>query len=143
MSPRLLKTLVLFGAPWLLIPVFGQPAQADGGCAACGGGGCGVPLAGCTKCPLPICCPKFVHCTPKPPKICYKCICPKPVCDPCRLEGAGYYPTCWRPWVYPPRYGHCPAPGPALSSYGPPPIVSAEETLKSPRRLEPGPTLQP
>jgi hypothetical protein len=87
-----------------------------GGCAAsacCSKGGC----CPCEKCPPPL-----VHCTPKPPKIKFKYVCPLPVCKPCDLQGYGYYPTCWRPSLPPP---HCPdAAVPALNCGVPvPPTV--------------------
>jgi hypothetical protein len=82
-------------------------APCAGGCATgacCSRDGC----CPCEKCPPPL-----VHCTPKPPTIKFKCVCPLPVCNPCDLQGYGYYPTCWRPWLPPLR---CPdAPGPALN----------------------------
>jgi len=61
-----------------------------------------------------ICCPITWFCQPKPPKICYKCRCPKPVCNPCELENYGYYPTCWRPWMQQVNYSHCPVPPPTV-----------------------------
>jgi hypothetical protein len=58
-------------------------------------------LFGC-KCP-----PPYIHCPPGPPRLKYKCACPKPVCGPCELEGWGYYQTCWRHWPWPPSCDHC------------------------------------
>ena len=56
------------------------------------------------------CCPKICFPLEKPPCIKFKCICPKPVCEPCNLDGYGYYATCWHPWPYPPNCGYYPAP---------------------------------
>lgn len=52
------------------------------------------------------CPPFYVHCQERPPKICFKCVCPKPVCVPCDQPFWGYYPTCWRRWPCP--YANCP-----------------------------------
>ncbi len=60
------------------------------------------------------CCPTYYHCVPRPPCIHYKCVCPKPVCDPCNLDHYGYYPTCWRPWMEVTDYSHCPVPPPTV-----------------------------
>ncbi len=79
----------------------------------------------------------------KPPRIKFKRVCPKPVCNPCDIEGYGYYPTCWRPWAYPPNYGHCPVPPPGVLASQPPPLVvhpgvgpgaSPDETLPPPQK---------
>jgi hypothetical protein len=105
---------------------------STGGCATCDGG-------------QNLCCPKYVFTIEKPPKIRFKTVCPKPVCDPCELDGYGYYPTCWRPFAYPPNYEHCPVPPPAaLASQAPPLIVSVpgpaapggtiDETLPPPKK---------
>ena len=59
-------------------------------------------------------CPKTTVCIPKPPKLKYKCVCPKPVCDPCSLPNYGYYPSCWRPWMQQVDYSHCPVPPPTV-----------------------------
>jgi hypothetical protein len=61
------------------------------------------------------CCPKTTFCRPEAPCIKWKCVCPKPVCNPCNLPHYGYYHTCWRPWFYPPDYGHCPYPPPSVA----------------------------
>jgi hypothetical protein len=58
------------------------------------------------------CPPPFVHCQERPPCVKMKCVCPRPVCNPCALEHAGYYQTCWQPWPYPPDWSHCPVPPP-------------------------------
>jgi hypothetical protein len=58
------------------------------------------------------CCPKTCFTREKSPCINFRCICLKPICQPCVLEGFGYYPTCWRPWPFPPNYCPCPVPPP-------------------------------
>jgi hypothetical protein len=55
------------------------------------------------KCPSP-----YGHCQEGPPRLRFKCGCPKPVCDPGSLEHYGYYQTCWRPWPFPSDMSHCP-----------------------------------
>ncbi len=87
------------------------PCVTPGGCGtACGTTGC-CSQDGC--CAKGCCPPPLVHCTPKPPKIKFKSVCGKPICNPCELEGYGYNPTCWRPWL-PPL--HCPnSPVPSLN----------------------------
>ena len=69
-----------------------------------------VSLAGefcldCWRCP-----PPYVHCQEGPPRLKFKCVCPRPVCGPCDLRHYGYYPTCWSPFPWPPDYSCCPAP---------------------------------
>jgi hypothetical protein len=66
------------------------------------------------KCP-----PRYVHCLEGPPRIKFKCGCPKPICDPCSLDHYGYYQTCWRPWSFPPDWSHCPVP-PAVEAFAAP-----------------------
>ena len=69
-----------------------------------------VPAAradGCLTCRQK-CPPPYVHHHEGPPRLWFKCACPKPVCDPCSLEHYGYYQTCWRPWSFPPDMSHCP-----------------------------------
>jgi hypothetical protein len=98
MSPtRVFCALVL---PLLLAAGLAVPARADGpgpGCGACPGCGCGPG----------ICCPRTTFCRTRPPCIRWKCVSPKPVCDPCSLDHHGYYPTCWHCWPFPPDYGCC------------------------------------
>lgn len=50
-------------------------------------------LAGKKDCP-----PPYVHHQEGPPKVKFKCGCPRPVCPPCDSKFFGYYPTCWSPW---------------------------------------------
>lgn len=88
-----------------------------------------------TKCP-----PKFVHCAEGPPRIKFKQGCPKPVCDPCRLQGWGYYQNCWHPWPWPPNFSRC-------YDFPPHPMMGFDDmqhpdaSLPMPRRTEnPAPT---
>ena len=93
------------------------------------------------------CPPKFVHCMERPPCPCYKCMCPRPVCNPCQLPHAGYYRTCWQPWPWPPDWSHCPAPPPSVKLPPPlPPLLPGHLTplpattppdLHAPRKVEP------
>jgi len=78
------------------------------------------------KCP-----PPFVHCQEGPPRLKFKCACPKPVCDPCNLEHYGYYQTCWRPWSFPPDARHCPEALPSVVIGG----VSAAPVIEAPAAL--------
>jgi hypothetical protein len=57
------------------------------------------------KCP-----PPYIHWAEGPPRLWFKCACPRPVCDPGNLEHYGYYATCWRPWSFTSELNHCPAP---------------------------------
>ena len=57
------------------------------------------------KCP-----PPYIHWAEGPPRLWFKCACPRPVCDPCSLEHCGYYQTCWRPWSFTTELNHCQAP---------------------------------
>ncbi|HYT90831.1 MAG TPA: hypothetical protein VEL76_19130 [Gemmataceae bacterium] len=81
----------------------------------CGLGGCGI--SGCPSCGQPCqhhhCPPPYHHCMEGPPRICIKCGCPRPVCNPCDLPHWGYFQPCWRPWPFPPDWSHCPYPTPA------------------------------
>jgi hypothetical protein len=77
-----------------------------GGATPCRAGDCG-------HCP-----PPYVHRTEQPPRIRFKCVCPKPVCPPCDEDFWGYYPTCWRRWPAP--YPNCPEHYPAWLTVAPP-----------------------
>jgi hypothetical protein len=113
----------------LTAAAWSDTARADGG--ACPAGGCatgscetgGCATGNCGSCLT--CCPKYYFTIEKAPKICFKTVCSKPVCDPCNIEGNGYYPTCWRPWAYPPNYSHCPVPPPGVLASQPPPLMAA------------------
>src|SRR5437588_8561919 len=56
------------------------------------------------------CPPPYVHCQEGPPRLKFKCACPRPVCSPCDLRHYGYYPTCWSPYPWPLDYSCCPPP---------------------------------
>ena len=127
-------------------PAGGAGGCPTGGCATGDCGACGCPTGNCQS---EWCCPKYCFTIEKPPRIVFKTICPKPVCNPCDIEGYGYYPTCWRPWAYPPNYNHCPVPPPGVLASQPPPLVVApsapgashEEALPPPRQsANPNPT---
>jgi hypothetical protein len=53
------------------------------------------------------CPPAYVHYQEGPPKLHFRRICPKPVCNPCCLPHYGYFATCWHPWPFPSDYSHC------------------------------------
>jgi hypothetical protein len=74
------------------------PARAGDDCTTCW-----------HKCP-----PPYIHWAEGPPRLWFKCACPRPVCDPCSLEHYGYYQTCWRPWSFTTELNHCLAPKSAL-----------------------------
>ena len=123
---RIVRKLVLCAATVFALAGTAATVNADGGiCLSCGSssGACGA--GGCCSqngcCPGGPCPAPLVHCTPKPPKIKFKCVCGKPICDPCDLEGYGYNPTCWRPWTPPLSCGN--GPFPALGC--PPPLAHA------------------
>jgi hypothetical protein len=130
-------------APALLLSLGTSTCHAQG-CPSCGSGGVmtegcppPVPVPGTPACGKPccgqlFCCPKFYHCQEKPPIIKIKRVCSKPVCDPCHLEGYGYYPVCWRP-MGPLNYNHCPTPAPAVLAQPPKdPNAPQEEERKGP-----------
>ena len=51
-----------------------------------------------------VCCPKYVHCTPRPPCLKFRCVCGKPICDICSLESYAneIFPMFWVPVSTPP-----------------------------------------
>jgi hypothetical protein len=105
MSPKCwLRPLVAYLAPVLLLSALAGAGRADGPCVWCGFThlGCKMPTTTYTR-------TTCFH---------YKCICPKPICEPCNLEHFGYYPTCWQPWPFPPDYRHCPNFGCAVAAAG-------------------------
>jgi hypothetical protein len=99
---RIVKSIAVAVTTGFVLATTALTSYADG-CGSCVTGTCGT--SGCCSqngcCPCGPCPPPLVHCTPKVPKIKYKCVCGKPICDPCDLEGYGYNPTCWRPWIPP------------------------------------------
>ena len=141
---RLVRKLAVLLAPLALVAAGTATARVqscpDGDCAT---GSCPVQVGNCAACQKKCCPPKFIVCTPKPPKICFKCACPKPICDPCNLDPTGnygYVPVCWRPWMAPPNYSHCPVPSPTqLMEGGPvvaPALVAPEVELPPSPKLE-------
>jgi hypothetical protein len=112
MSPKCwLRPLGVYLAPVLLLSGLAGVAGAGDGCVTCGlfHIGCKMPTACYTR-------TTCFH---------YKCVCPKPICNPCNLEHFGYYPTCWQPWPFPPDYSHCPNYNCAMAAAGPPPAAPA------------------
>jgi hypothetical protein len=119
MSPtRVLRSLALFLAPVVLLPSLAPAVRAEG----------------CSWFPsFHFWCPKPTAAVTRMPCWHYKCVCPKPVCDPCSLEHYGYYPTCWQPWPFPPDYRHCQGPGVCQAS----PYAA---TLETPAPIGAGPS---
>ena len=104
------------------IASFGTPS-----CGMCGG--CGA------ICQTHHCPPPFYHCQERPPVICIKCGCPRPVCNPCVRPNFGYFQSCWIPWPLPPDWSHCPVPPPAaFVQLGQPP----QGVPPYPHKLPPG-----
>src|SRR5436309_7775940 len=68
----------------------------------------------CDACGKGHCPPFYKYHYEGPPKIKFKCGCPRPVCDHCNLPHYGYYQTCWHPWPFPPDWSHCPVPPPGV-----------------------------
>jgi hypothetical protein len=125
-SPRLLAVLFV---PWLVAAGLALPARAgDGSCSTCGS-------------LIPLFCPVTTFCRPRPPHIHWKCVCPKPICNPCELPHYGYYHTCWHPYPFPPDYSHCEAPPPEVlggmmgTPAKPATMPGADESLPSPRKV--------
>ena len=118
--------------------------RASGPVAFAGNGACGSCCL--QKCPAP-----FKWFSEGGPRICFKCACPRPVCDPCKLEHAGYYATCWSPWPYPPDWSHCPTPPsgavlppPAYPPYAPRrPAATPGIGVTEPTRELPAPAVAP
>jgi hypothetical protein len=107
--------LVLWLSAW---PAFAQEGARYDGPAACAT--CATPGAGCAACKGGPCPPKWHYTYEGPPKIKWHKGCPRPVCDPCRLEHYGYYQTCWAPWPFAPDWSHCPCPPPGVALPPPP-----------------------
>jgi len=126
---RLLALLSLAALAWA-----GQAALAHAqGCATCGQAGGGY-------CQTHHCPPWFHHCQERPPVICIKCGCPRPVCNPCALPNFGYFQTCWRPWPLPPDWSHCNVPPPAAFVHLDPHAVPGTPNLTP---VAPPPTATP
>jgi hypothetical protein len=104
---RMLRWLGGFGATSAAVLAFSPAAY---------GQWFGLGCSKCEKCP-----PPFVHHSEGPPNLKFKKACPKPVCDPCTLPHYGYFQTCWRPWLLPPDWSHCPVPPPGALVPQPPP----------------------
>jgi hypothetical protein len=86
-----------------------------------------APAAFFTLC-CGLCPPCFKHCQEGPPRVWMRCGCARPVCDPCNLEHAGYYHTCWQPWPWPPDYSHCHCPPPCAMAPGMPAALPPADT---------------
>jgi hypothetical protein len=101
-----------------------------------GGASGAVSRAGDGAC----CPPPYVHCMEGPPCVHFKCVCPRPVCDPCNLEHWGYYPTCWRRW--PGNWANCPGRSPPWVYNGPDYQIAEVTPGNTPQGMVPsGPTL--
>jgi hypothetical protein len=126
---RVFRALVGPPALWLAAASLALPARAgDNYCCGCGPG---------------ICCPVTTFCRIRPPCIKWKCVCPKPVCDPCNLDHYGYYPTCWHAWPFPPDYSCCRLPpngvvADQLLGQPEPMLTNAPNELPVPRKLNGG-----
>jgi hypothetical protein len=111
--------------------------------------GCGT---GCkTHCQRFHCPPHLKHCQEGPPRICFECGCPRPICNPCLNPNWGYFEPCWNQWPWPPDFSHCRVPPPAASVIldpGPrgmlgvpqtaPPAAPPASELPAPRLYRPG-----
>lgn len=107
----------LWGVPLACLLAIQSSAWGQVPCAGCSTSSC-PPTAPCRPCP-----PHYHHVQEGPPKICFKCGCPRPVCVPCNAPHWGYYQTCWRPWPWPPDWSHCPGHTPAATvMLGPTPV---------------------
>jgi hypothetical protein len=104
---RVGRLLALLGLAALAWGLASSAARAQG-CATCA-----TPYCSGGQCQVFHCPPWYHHCQERPPIICIKFGCPRPVCNPCGLPNFGYYPTCWTPWPLPPNWGHCPITPPA------------------------------
>jgi hypothetical protein len=87
----------------------------------------------CVQCQRFDCPPCYKWCHEGGPRIWVQCGCPKPVCCPSNAPNWGYFPTCWRPWPWPPDWSHC---------YGNPPAAQIVPPMADARMLPPesGPT---
>ena len=103
----------------------------------------------CFTCQHTHCPPALKHCMEGPPHICFKCGCPRPICNPCMNPNWGYFETCWNPWPWPPDFSHCRAVPPAATITLNPGLpagigapsgssVTPDNILPAPRTLRPG-----
>ena len=130
-SSRLLALLGLAALAWA---AQGSTVQAQG-CATCAQG-CASGFCQTLHCP-----PWFHHCQERPPVICIRCGCPRPVCNPCALPNFGYFQTCWSPWPLPPDWSHCKVPPPAaFVQLNPPHVAGPPGTMPV---TPPAPTTTP
>jgi hypothetical protein len=132
---RLIAALGVLGAA-LTVGLGARPAYGQ-----CGDGGCGVVSGGAACCQRWHCPPHFVHCTEGPPRICFRRACPLPVCCPTDAPNWGYFPNCWRPWMWPTDWSHCPVPPPGALSMVPGHLYNAPPTIET--DVVPQPTGQP
>jgi hypothetical protein len=129
--PRLLRNLLLVLGTGVTIFAGSPRASAFDFGLGCNYGSC---------CKTEFCCPTFNYCLPKAPKLCYHCVCPKPICDPCDWgENHGYYGTCWRPWMGKPDWCHCPVPPPVTLA----PTHNPELQPADPEEMLPPPNKTP
>jgi hypothetical protein len=106
---------LLLGGTGLVLgdpPMTGDVCPARGGimqASCCEGGSCQSGW-----CQHIFCGPCHHHCSEGPPRIWFKCGCPRPICEPgCETPNWGYHQPCWNPWPWPPDWSHCPVPPPA------------------------------
>src|SRR5204863_4098096 len=98
----------------------------------------------CDSCGKGPCPPYYKYHYEGPPKIKFKCGCPRPICDPCNLPHYGYFPTCWHPWPFPRNECPCHHPQPdVLLPYGDntgmPHRLAPSDATSPPRSLAPVP----
>jgi hypothetical protein len=91
----------------LVLAVSSSRAQDPAGACASACASCGF------HCQQFHCPPVLKWCMEGAPRICFRCGCPKPICNPCEAPNWGYYQKCWSPWPWPPDWSHCPVPTPA------------------------------
>jgi hypothetical protein len=134
---RVGRLLALLGCAALAWGMSSGGAWAQG----CATGACasfGTPCCSDNHCQMFHCPPWYHHCQERPPVICIKCGCPRPVCNPCGLPNFGYYQTCYIPWPLAPDWGHCPVPPPASTVLLGGPLVAPGTAPTNP--LQKGPT---
>jgi hypothetical protein len=85
------------------------------------------------------CPPPYKHCQEGPPRLCFKTVCPRPVCGPCDLKHFGYFQNCWMPYPYAPDWSHCPVPQAVIDNVVPVvPGTSAPTVRLPPMERAPG-----